>query len=91
MNRMFKTAVTPNGNLHRYWRSSPRESWVLAAPDYYTVYQHYGRGHYTKVDGILTIEAARTEARRILLEFPARPVLIYAVRGQSDAVVEMVA
>lgn len=91
MSRMFKTAVTPKGNLHRYCSSSPRESWVLAAPDYYTAYQHRGRGERTKVDRLPTLDAARVAATSMLGDYPARPVLIYAVRGQSDAVVETVA
>lgn len=73
-----------------YGATSPREQWVLEAPDYWTACQHRGRGARIKRDNLLSRQAAFEAACSMLGDYPARPVMVYAVRGGSDALAEVV-
>ena len=87
MSRQFLTTPHPPGKkAPSYGAISPREAWVLEKPDYYTAFSFRGRGKSVKKDNLPTKQAAYAEARRLRADSD-RGVLIYAVRGDAQALV----
>ena len=86
MKGRFLTA--PGKPAPKYSSTSPREAWVLEAPESFTAFSFRGRGNTKKVVDLPTKEAAYAAARGLRAEPDCdRGVLIYAVRGTSQALV----
>lgn len=65
-----------------------REAWLLQNANYFTTVRMLNR-RYARQEH-KTLEEARTHAHLLLIQDGSKPVLIYAVKGDSSTYVEMI-
>jgi len=65
-----------------------REEWIIANAQYFTTCRTINRKYERQEHA--TLELARSHAKSLLAENPIKPILIYAVEGESSVYIEMV-
>lgn len=65
-----------------------REDWIIQNAQYFTTCRTINRKYERQEHA--TLELARSHAKNLLAENPIKPILIYAVEGESSVYIEMV-